>query len=193
MRDRKGTWIPDIRIQFGPSFPTGKYQKLNPKKGGSDIGGSGAYEITSLLILQKIFYSIPRHPFNINLNFYYIVLTKTHVKGLNAYGGVITTKGIVNPGNQFIVNLASEFSITQNWVIGWDLQYKHIDKSSFEGHREITATQEGLPSSEEFSFAPSIEYCFCNTLSLSWGIWFTMLGRNTSAFMSNVFNVYYVF
>ena len=44
--DKKGTWIPDIRILIGESLPTGKFQGLNPALHGADATGRGVYETT---------------------------------------------------------------------------------------------------------------------------------------------------
>ncbi|MBY0529773.1 MAG: hypothetical protein K2P51_06240 [Rhabdochlamydiaceae bacterium] len=191
-KDKKGSWLPDIRLLVGESFPTGKYQNLNPKKQGADISGSGAYETTLILVLDKTYYWLKTHPIALNLNLYYTWLTKVKVHGFNAYGGNADTEGVVKPGNQFEMNLAAEFSLTRNWVVGMDLHYIHFDHSLFHG-RPGTGLIPGLPSSEQWSLAPCIEYNFSERFNVSTGAWFSVLGRNAPAFAGGIATIYWYF
>ncbi|MBS0615709.1 MAG: transporter [Verrucomicrobia bacterium] len=188
-RDQKGTSIPDFRILLGETFPTGKYDHLNPKKQGSDISGSGSYQTTFLIVVRKIFY-VPKHPFDINLNLYYILSAPTHVRDLSVYLGGPGTHGTVKPGDQFIVNLAIDYSLTRYWALGLDAHYHHQNRSRFSGKTLLPA---GLPSSETFSLAPCLEYSYSTDFSLAGGVWFSVAGRNSVQFRSAVFNVYYYF
>jgi hypothetical protein len=191
-RSKKGAWLPDVRLLIGESFPTGNYQNLNPKKQGADISGSGAYETTVIFVADKTYYWLPNHPIALNLNLYYTWLTKVKVHGFNAYGGNADTDGVVNPGNQFEMNLASEFSLTRNWVVGLDLHYIHADRSLFHGNPGI-GLMPGLPSSEQWSLAPCLEYNFSETFNVSWGAWFSVLGRNAPAFAGGIATVFMYF
>lgn len=197
LRDIKGSATPDLRFLIGERFPTGKYQNLNPKYGGGDSAGLGSYQTSLILVLQKIFYTLPRHPFNINLNLFYVLPTKTHVSGFNTYGGGYGTKGTIHPGNIFIVNLAYEYSFTRYWEWSIDLRYRHQAKSPFQGERGITkegtAASNGLPSSQVFSLAPAIGYNFNKIFCITWGAWFSVAGKNRDAFLSGAWTVFYAF
>ncbi len=188
IKSQKETWVPDVRLLIGENFPTGQYQHLNPKKQGADVSGSGSYGTIVLLVLDKVYYHFPTHPISLNLNVYYTWLTKVHVRGVNAYGGAVDTKGVVNPGNQFTVNLSAEFSLTRNWVAGLDVHYLHTDRSSFRG-----AGGAGLSSSEQWSLAPCLEYNFSDHMSVEWGAWFSVAGRNAPAFAGGVGSFYWAF
>lgn len=189
--DKRGTWQPDLRLVLLENFPTGQYQKLDPNKYGTQIAGFGSYQTSIVLVTRKIFYTFP-HPFNFCLNLIYILSTSTDVKGLSVYGGDINTRGVVKPGDQFIANLGMEFSFTQNWAVGMDIHYTHLNKSVFHKRRS-TSSVAGLPSSEVFSLAPCLEYNYSENFSLAGGVWFTVAGRNGLAFASGVFNVFYYF
>ncbi|MBI3211327.1 MAG: hypothetical protein HYZ47_01400 [Simkania negevensis] len=198
LRDKKGTTIPDLRLIVGESFPTGKYDKLNPKKLFSDLSGSGVYEFWAILILQKIFYSIPNHPFSVNLNLQYIhPVTKAGVEGFNAYGGGFGTKGAAKVGDELIVNLAFDFILDPHWQLGLDLHYEHQNRSTFLGKRGVDQKGQpafvGVPSSEQFSIAPALEYVYNEFFGLAGGVWFTVAGRNDVAFITPLFTVYYYF
>src|ERR1700733_11817895 len=43
LNDPEGSWWPAIKLVLREAFPTGKYQKLDPKKNGVDATGLGAY------------------------------------------------------------------------------------------------------------------------------------------------------
>ncbi len=187
--NKKGTLVPDFRVLLGESFPTGKYKNLNPKKLGSDISGTGSYETILLVVVRKIFY-VPKHPFDINLNLFYVLPAKTHVDNLSVYLGGPGTHGTVRPGNEFIVNLAIDYSLTRYWALGLDAHYVHQNRSRFSGKTLLPA---GLPSSEIFSLAPCLEYSYSDDFSLAGGFWFSVAGRNAVQFRSAVFNVYYFF
>lgn len=129
--DTKGTWIPDLRLVIGENFPTGSYQNLNPEKHLSDSSGTGSYQTLFTLVLQKVFYPFPSHPFNFNINLEYILSTKTAVHGFSIYGGDPSTKGTVSTGDLYIFNLAFEYSLTRNWVLASDIHYSHQNSSPF--------------------------------------------------------------
>ena len=116
---------PDFRIVLFESFPTGKYQHLDPKKTIADVSGSGAFETWIVAILRKIIYFTPRQVITVNLNLGYDFPSSVHVRGFNLYGGGPNANGSIKPGQQFLGNLALEYSLTENWILGCDLHYVH--------------------------------------------------------------------
>jgi len=197
LEDKKGTALPDLRLVIGESFPTGQYQKLNPETATIGSGGVGSYQTIFVLVAGKIFYTFPRHPFKINLNLESVVSTKTNVSGFNLYGGAYDTKGTVDPGTGYTVNLAFEFSLTRKWVIGSDIHYVRQNKIPFKGNPGTlpsgAAADAGLPSSNQLSLAPTLEYSYNENFGLLGGAWFTVTGSNTPQFFSGVFSAYYAF
>lgn len=90
-----------------------------------------------------------------------------------------------------------EYSITLNWVAAIDLNYIHINKSTFRGKLGTIApgvpAMVGFKASEQFSLAPALEYNWSEKIGVIAGVWFTVLGRNQFDFTSGVaaFNWYY--
>lgn len=191
-KDNKKTSRPDLRLVVGESFPTGTYDRLNIADPFGDFSGDGSYDTYIILIGRKIFYIIPKHPFNINVNLYYIIPSGVEVNGLSVYGGGPDTFGTVAPGNQYIANVALEYLFTKNWGTAIDIRYEHQDRCGFKSFKSL-ATPAGLPSSERFSLAPSIEYNRDENFSVAGGVWFSVTGRNAIAFTSGVFTVFYYF
>lgn len=195
-RDEKGAWVPDFRILLGENFPTGKYQHLDPKKILSDSSGSGSYATSFIVVTSKTFYVFPMHPFNLNLNLLYTFSSNVNVEGFNIYGGVANTRGEVKPGDIFLANLAIEYSLTRNWVLGLDTRYLHQNRSVFSGKKgklKKSKASFGLPSSEQFSLAPCLEYNYNEVFGILAGTWFTVTGRNSENFLSGIVSIYYEF
>ncbi len=179
--------VPDFRIVLMESFPTGKYQHLDPRKNIADVTGSGAFETWIIAIIRKIIYFTPRQTISLNLNLGYDIPSSVHVKGYNLYGGDAKTNGSVIPGQQLLGNIGLEYSLTVNWILGLDVHYVHQNKSH-SNHREIH-----LPSSEEFSLAPCIEYNPSTHFGIEAGAWFSVAGRNNLSFATGVATVYWFF
>lgn len=191
-RDKKGSWIPDIRVLAGSLFPTGKFENLNPLLMGADISGGGAFAPFLGLVIQKIFYNIPCHPYSINFNFLVFEHSSVHVHGANIFGGAPGTRGVVHPGEDFIFNLAYEFKFNKHWGWGVDLHYTYQNRSSF--HNEGgDVSFPGAPSSNVFSVAPEIEYNLSASVAIEFALWYSLLTRNSLGFFGSALLFSYMF
>lgn len=189
LNEKKGYWWPSIKLTPFISFPIGRYQKLNPKSKQTDIGGTGSWQPGISIAFSRLYWWGGHHYFAPNLNFNYIFPTPVHVKGLNAYGGGHHTQGKVYPGQYYSALFGFELSLTQNWGLACDLEYLHVNKTRFKGHPGKShghPNEIGFPSSERWSLAPAIEYCWSENLGLIAGVWFTLAGRNTDQFASAI-------
>jgi hypothetical protein len=134
-----------------------------------------------------VIYLTPRQVVSLNLNLGYDFPSSVHVKGFSLYGGDAHANGSVLPGQQFFANLGLEYSLTTHWILGLDVHYMH-QNTSHSNHPTIH-----LPSSEEFSLAPCIEYNPNIHFSLEAGAWFSIAGRNSLAFTVGVLTVAWLF
>lgn len=176
-------YFPGIKFTLREMFPTGTYQRLNPDKLLTDQTGAGAFSTNFSLILYQVYHLKGAHFLSMTLSAAYNVNPPVHVHGLNTYGGGDGTKGYALPGNNFQGIASFELTLNQNWVLALDNVYSHTDATSFYG---TTITPVGVPSSEQISFAPAIEYNFSSHLGIIAGCWFTAWGRNTPVFRSGV-------
>ncbi len=79
---------PGLSFTVLESFPTGKYQHLNPKKNGVEGVGSGSFETTIGLLFGKlVWWEIPEHPMRFRAAFLYQVASRVDVHNFNVYGG----------------------------------------------------------------------------------------------------------
>jgi hypothetical protein len=189
----ESAYRPAVRLVIAESFPTGKYQKLNPKKLGLDSTGSGSYKTTISLNSSKVVWWFLLHPMNFRLSLNYTIPSMVHVERFNSYGGGYRTEGKVHPGNNFSVDGAIEFSFTQHWVLALDVVYSYTNVSTFSGRKGTTSTGAtavvGAPSSSQLSIAPAIEYNPSEHLGIIAGVWATLAGRNSANFVSGVVSV----
>ena len=186
----KNDCLPDMRILFGETFPTGKYDQLDPHKKWADLFGRGSYATTFTFLIARTFYNNPHHPFNINLNLSYVYSSSVHVRGISYYGGDNSTRGRVFPKASYYTDLALQLSLNQFWALGLDIYYVHENKTRFHGKSNLKPI---LPSSDQLSLAPCLEYSWNWAGCLGIGPWFSIAGRNTSAFFGLLGNAYWYF
>ncbi|MCB1072779.1 MAG: hypothetical protein H7A41_08060 [Chlamydiales bacterium] len=186
---------PAVRLSIGESFPTGRYEKLNPAKNGIDATGSGAYTTTISLNVSKVIWWVLDHPFAWRFSLNYSIPTTVQVNRYNAYGGGIGTNGRVRPGNGIAVDTSIELSFTQKWVLAIDLAYTYANHTTFSGHKGRTPAggiaSVGGPSNDNLSCAPALEYNPSDHLGFLAGVWFTITGRNSSDFIAGILTMYY--
>jgi hypothetical protein len=189
-------YFPGIKFSLTESFPTGKYQKLNPLKLGTDIGGSGTFATTANLIFYKVYHISGFHFLSMTASLGYTYPTPVHVRGLNFYGGGPGCAGKVYPGHSFGAIVSFEFSLDRNWALALDNVYAHFDKDRFRGTPGLSTAPlvpavVGRPSSETLSFAPAIEYNFSENWGILAGVWFSAIGRNTPVFRNAIVSFVY--
>lgn len=195
LRAKKDTWIPAIRLLIKESFPTGKYEKLNPYKKGVDSSGSGSYETSFYLNIAKTVCLINPVAFRISLGC--TIPTDVNVKEFNTYGGGYNTDGKVTPGYVYTAAFAFEYSFTQKFAYAMDVIYAHANRVKFKGingtNEDGSAASNVSGSSEQWSLAPALEYNFSEDLGVIAGLWFSVKGKNTIDFISYVASLTWLF
>jgi hypothetical protein len=193
----EGPYRPALLISVKENLPSGKYQHLNPKKGGVDATGSGAYQTTLGLNISKVVWWVTDHPMSFRFAQSWGIPAMVHVSGYNAYGGGSGTHGKVRLGNSYSADLGYEYSFTQRWVFTLDVVYSYAQEVEFSGHRGVDAAGQpnaiGGPFNDQLSFAPGIEYNVNENLGFLGGVWFTAWGRNSLNFISGIVSFTYTF
>lgn len=190
-------WRPNLRISIQQIFPTGKYESLNPLNNGSDGTGLGSYQTNFSLNFQHLAGPWSNHYLRSRLILSYLYASSTNIYGLSSYGGALTTKGSIRPGNLASVDVSGEFTVTQSWVAVMEGYYIHRGKTSFYGNPGRTAQglvpKIGHDTVSETSLAPAIEYNFNGHYGVIAGAWFSVKGKDAPNFQSAVvaFNAYW--
>ncbi|MCH9613941.1 MAG: hypothetical protein SP1CHLAM54_09500 [Chlamydiia bacterium] len=185
--DKKGSWMPDVRVIVGEKWPTGRHDRLDPDKLQADASGSGAFETVLMGVLGKIWRPSWSRPWKSTVNVWYFFPMKTTIHGSSIYGGVPGGRSVVRPGKFYGADLGLEYSLIGNWELIGDLRYEHEDATVV-----LSGVKKGVGegSSEQFSFAPGFAYNFDDSFSVYAGVWWSLAGRNAEAFASGVFTVY---
>ncbi len=182
-------WYPGIKLSLEEVFPTGKYKNLNPNKFRTDAGGLGSYQTWLGVVFGKVFTFTGIHTLASRLYLSYVIPSSASIQGFSIFGGNANTKGSYQSPQNFFIDLAFEYSLTQNWNLATDITWSYSPKSRFRGVRG-----EGMEigHSMQATLAPAIEYSWSNNWGVIAGCWFTVAGRNSTVFQSGViaFNYY---
>lgn len=188
-------WVPGMKIGVGAIFPTGRYQNATGGKALTQITGEGSWQPQFSYRISKLLFWDTLHPFNLRATFTYTIPTNVTVKGFNAYGGGYGTCGEVRPGNNWDLSIGAEWSFSQNWVLANDFVYLYNYRSKFSGYKGVdkngNPAKVGIPSGDQFSLCPAIEYNPTPRLGFLSGLWFTVTGKNTFAFVQGIVTVTY--
>lgn len=190
-------YFPGIKLALREIFPTGNFEYFHPRKLGTDQTGEGAFGTEFDLVLYQVFHLGALHWLSLTWSGQCTIYTPVNVHGFNSYGGGFGASGKVCPGNQFKTVGSFELTLNQNWAVALDAVYIYREESEFFGRAGITFEQvyapKGVPSSDQFSLAPAIEYNFNDHLGWIAGCWFSVFGRNSVEFRSGVMNIQYTY
>jgi len=191
LQDAPDNYLPALKLRFSTQIPIGKYDRLNPHKKGTDIGGGGNWNPSVGVVLSRLFHFSGTHWLSARYFIGYYFGTPVHVHGLNNYGGSSRTRGAVYPGNAILTILGLEYTLSRNWALACDLLYQHQNRTRFSGKRGGVPST--APSSEQFVVAPALEYNFSANIGLIAGPAITFAGRNATKYISwiGAINIYY--
>ncbi|MEI8300569.1 MAG: hypothetical protein WCG10_03035 [Chlamydiota bacterium] len=194
LHDKPKSWEPDIRLLIREIFPTGHYEHLNPDNNGTDATGLGSFQTGLGLNSQKLF-TINAHLLRLRLNFNWVIPSTVFVRSFNSFGGGFGTRGKIRPGQTFSSIFAIEYMFSQHFVGALDIQYLFSGKNRFSGYKGLDAKGQkaliGSPASHQFSLAPGLEYNFNVNTGLIFGVWFSVVGKNSNRFVSGVIALNY--
>lgn len=197
VRQKEGSWWPDVRLVIQEVFPTGRYDNLSFNKAGTDQTGSGSYQTSISATFQKLSTLENGHYLRTRLNISGSRGTTVHVHGLSAFGGGSMTEGKVHPGGSYSVDLAFEYALTQHWVPVFEVLYVNSSSVNFDGNPGFTpggaVAGIGGAGSNSVSLAPAIEYNINSNLGIIAGVWFSVTGPHAAKFTSTAVAVNYYF
>ena len=181
----------DVRILVQETFPTGRFENLNPALFGTDSTGLGSYQTQIGLNLQYLREIYNSHYLRTRLILSHLYTTPVTVNGFNSYGGTANTHGRISSGSENDVDLAFEYTLTQNWVAVLEGTYSKGQSTRFTGDLDIGNLGGPVPSIGfadyyETALAPAVEYNFNSNVGVIGGVWFPVSGKNTSHYMTYV-------
>lgn len=184
------SWVPDFRILLQETLPTGKYQKLNPRKYGTDCTGQGAYQTGFHLVAQKLFNADSAHPFRLRGDLGYFFQSTVKIQGQSFYGGDIGTSGIVHPGRYLTIFLFGEYALSRTWALACELNYQQGQEGRFSKQR---GDEFEVPAFNQIIVFPEIQRTISKNSAIIIGGSMTIAGKNSSAFASALFAFLHIF
>ena len=172
--------VPTIALVLNEVIPTGKDDRLGPSEEGH---GSGAFATELGLNVQHWFLldngRLLRARINVLQRFY----NRTGVEGRSVYGTDATFRGHARPGARTTLIGAVEYSLTNEWVLAFDVE------ADFAGHTRVEGQEMGggplvrtrSPASRDVGFAPAVEYNWSPRAGALLGVWIIPKGRNSPA------------
>lgn len=186
--------LPTVTIGMGEILPTGSYHHLDPEFENADGTGAGAYITVFGIRLGKVFILNKQNSIRLRYDARFEIPTSVSISGQSVYNTGFGANGTAYPGNTFLTDCSVEYHIEKNWVLACDFYYSHSNKTPFKGNpginKEGIISTAGRPSNDQFSLAPAIEYNYSENMGIIAGVWFTVWGRNTSAFYSPAISFY---
>lgn len=190
LEQKEARWRPDLRVTLQEILPTGRYENLNPAKNGTDSTGLGSYQTAINFNFQLLRELKNAHYLRTRLSLGYVKANKVHIDGFSSYGGNAGTDGSIFPGNLISADLATELSLTQNWVAVMEVFSNRRKSTRFKGTPGFDAQDNfdtiGRGVGRQFSLAPAMEYNFSPNIGIISGVWFPVYGNQTAKFVSYI-------
>ncbi|GGI77530.1 hypothetical protein [Legionella impletisoli] len=190
-------WVPNLRVTYQLSIPTGKFEEFNPANEGTDGTGAGSYQSIFALNFEHLLQFTEINYLRTRFILSHLYASSVRLRGFNAYGGNATTNGSIKPGDLTGVDLAGEFTVTKHWVAVMEGYYFNRGASVFRGFPGMpvrgVVPMVGHPNVQEISLAPAVEFNFNEHFGIIGGCWFAVRGKDTPDFRSTIiaFNAYW--
>jgi hypothetical protein len=181
--------IPDLALAVLQNIPTGKYDHLGRA---SDGFGGGSYATTFAVYSQMAWWMPNGRLLRTRFNVAQTVSPRVPVSDASVYGTDTGFLGHAQPGNQFSINAAFEYSMTRNWVLALDLIYNHGNATNTRGSEATRAVAINSGSSDAFGFAPTVEYNLSANLGVLAGLRIFPAGHNSSSSVTPALAINYV-
>ena len=170
--------IPSIGIVLQEVLPTGKYDRLGP---GKDGHGSGSFATEIGVNVQQYFLLENGRLLRARFNFLERFPHGADVHDRSVYGTDFGFRGHASPGRKTTLIGAVEYSLTNEWVLAFDVEAEFAGKTKVRG-RDVPGgplLRTTIPASSEVSFAPAVEYNWDAKTGAILGVWVIPKGHNT--------------
>jgi hypothetical protein len=191
--------VPTMSINVQESIPTGRFDHLSDHP--SDGFGSGARTTTLGWYAQTYFWMPNGRILRTRLDIADAFSRSVNIEDVSVYGTGTGFRGQAKPGDVQTVDLAFEYSVTQNWVLALDLLYRHSENTRVTGQflLDPAATAHGddfrsdTGASVSFAVAPAVEYNWNANIGMLFGTRIILGTRTTPATVTPVVALNMVF
>ena len=172
--------IPTIALVLNQVVPTGKFDRLRPTQEGH---GSGAFATEVGVNVQQYFLLKNGRLLRARINVLERLPWRTDVDGRSVYGTADGFRGHAKPGAQTTLIGAVEYSLTNEWVLAFDVIHESTARTRVDGRDAAGGplVERTIPSSRSWGVAPAIEYNMSARAGVLFGVWISPKGHNSSA------------
>lgn len=191
LEQRGERWRPDLRVALVQILPAGRYDTLNILSNGADGMGLGSYQVGLQLNFQHLLTLPQDHYLRSRLSLAYYYSNPVTISGVSVFNGsVADTFGTIKPGDYFGASLATELTLTQNWVAVMEVQAFNITGTNFKGfagtNSDGSIPRIGHGVFSQVTLAPAIEYNFSPNIGLVVGPAIGIAGHELRQYVSYI-------
>ena len=169
--------VPSVALVTNLVIPTGKDDHLGRLKSGH---GSGSFAPEIGVNVQQYFLLGNGRLLRARINVLHDFPLRTGVSGRSVYGTDAGFHGHAKPGAKTTVILGAEYSLTNEWVLAFDVEGDHWGRTRVTGRDAGGAVVDRTsPVSWNVGFAPAIEYNWSARAGAIFGVWIVPKGHNT--------------
>jgi len=171
--------VPTIALALNEVIPTGRFDRLGPTQEGH---GSGTFATEVGVNVQHWFLLNNGRLLRTRLNVLQRFYNRTSVGGRSVYGTDVGFKGHAHPGARTTLIGAVEYSLTDKWVLAFDVEADFVGRTKIIGRDgEGAQVQATSAASRDVGFAPAVEYNWSPSAGALLGVWVIPKGHNTPA------------
>ncbi len=168
---------PTVALVLNEVIPTGKFDRLGPTQEGH---GSGAFATEIGVNVQQWFLLKNGRLLRARLNVLKRIYNRADIEGRSVYGTGTGFHGHARPGARTTLIGAVEYSLTDKWVLAFDVEADFEGRTKVAGRDGAAAlVQTTSPPSRDIGFAPAIEYNWSPSAGALFGVWVIPKGHNT--------------
>jgi hypothetical protein len=171
--------VPSVALVTNLVIPTGKDDHLRALKSGH---GSGSFAPEIGVNAQEYFLLGNGRLLRARINVLHDFPLRTHVTGRSVYGTDPGFHGHARPGAKTTAILGAEYSLTDEWVLAFDVEGDHWGTTRLNG-RDVNGLpiNRTSPKSWDVGFAPAVEYNWSAKAGAIFGVWIVPKGHITQS------------
>jgi hypothetical protein len=171
--------VPSVALVTNLVIPTGKDDHLGRLKSGH---GSGSFAPEIGVNVQQYFLLGNGRLLRARINVLHDFPFRTAISGRSVYGTDAGFHGHARPGAKTTMILGAEYSLTNEWVLAFDVEGDHWAKARVKGRDAAGALVDRIsPVSWNVGFAPAVEYNWSARAGAILGVWIVPRGHNTQS------------
>ena len=172
--------VPSVALVTNLKLPTGKSDRLRALKNGH---GSGSFAPEIGINVQQYFLLKSGRLLRGRINVLKDFPLRTDLSGRSTYGTGPDFRGHARPGSKTTVILGAEYSVTNQWVLAFDIERDQWGKTKIIGRDtpDGPLVRRTSPRSWNIGFAPAVEYNWSPRAGAIFGVWIVPKGHNTQS------------